>query len=171
VFVGGLGLNLVVADTVIIFDSDWNPQNDIQAQARVHRIGQTKPVQVYRLITRNSYESIMFEKASIKLGLDKAVLHSMTVNGGSNERPQLKRDEIDALLKHGAYSVFLESTESKQLQVDEDIDQILARDTRVIDYTNTTNDSNSSSSFAKASFVSTSGENLDINAAGKYTIY
>ena len=43
---GGLGLNLTAADTVIIYDSDWNPHNDIQAQARAHRIGQTRPVQV-----------------------------------------------------------------------------------------------------------------------------
>ena len=49
---GGLGINLTAADTVIIYDSDWNPQNDLQAQARCHRIGQRKHVQVYRLITR-----------------------------------------------------------------------------------------------------------------------
>jgi SNF2 family DNA or RNA helicase len=49
---GGVGINLTAADTVIIFDSDWNPQNDLQAQARAHRIGQTKPVKVYRLLTR-----------------------------------------------------------------------------------------------------------------------
>ena len=45
---GGLGINLATADTVIIFDSDWNPQNDLQAQARAHRIGQEKPVMMYR---------------------------------------------------------------------------------------------------------------------------
>ena len=64
---------LTAADTVIIYDSDWNPQNDLQAQARCHRIGQTRAVKVYRLITRNSYEEVMFEKASLKLGLDQAV--------------------------------------------------------------------------------------------------
>ena len=53
---GGLGINLTAADTVIIYDSDWNPQNDIQAQARCHRIGQEKKVKIYRLITRNTYE-------------------------------------------------------------------------------------------------------------------
>ncbi|NXU97697.1 CHD7 protein, partial [Cettia cetti] len=73
---GGLGINLTAADTCIIFDSDWNPQNDLQAQARCHRIGQSKAVKVYRLITRNSYEREMFDKASLKLGLDKAVLQS-----------------------------------------------------------------------------------------------
>lgn len=55
---GGLGLNLTAADTVIIFDSDWNPQNDLQAQARAHRIGQTKAVMVYRLLTRKTYGKV-----------------------------------------------------------------------------------------------------------------
>lgn len=74
---GGVGINLTAADTVIIFDSDWNPQNDIQAQARAHRIGQTKPVTVYRLLTRKTYEMAMFQAASMKLGLDYAVMHNM----------------------------------------------------------------------------------------------
>ena len=55
---GGLGLNLQTADTVIIFDSDWNPQMDLQAQDRVHRIGQEKEVIVLRLITNNSIEEV-----------------------------------------------------------------------------------------------------------------
>ncbi|GMH49541.1 hypothetical protein TL16_g00544, partial [Triparma laevis f. inornata] len=56
---GGVGINLTAADTCIIYDSDWNPQNDLQAQARCHRIGQTKKVTVYRLVTMNSYEEQM----------------------------------------------------------------------------------------------------------------
>lgn len=69
---GGVGINLTAADTVIIFDSDWNPQNDIQAMARCHRIGQSKHVTIYRLITRRSFEAEMFERASKKLGLEQA---------------------------------------------------------------------------------------------------
>merc|ERR1711988_1987475 len=53
---GGLGINLVSADTCVIFDSDWNPQQDIQAQARCHRIGQTKDVRTYRLVTVGTVE-------------------------------------------------------------------------------------------------------------------
>ncbi|GFR51659.1 hypothetical protein Agub_g14095, partial [Astrephomene gubernaculifera] len=53
---GGLGINLATADTVIIFDSDWNPHNDLQAQARAHRLGQDKPVMIYRLVTRQTIE-------------------------------------------------------------------------------------------------------------------
>ena len=78
---GGLGLNLTAADTVIIYDSDWNPHNDLQAQARAHRIGQTKAVKVYRLLTRKSYEIEMFHAASMKLGLDRAVLAHQRAEG------------------------------------------------------------------------------------------
>ncbi len=53
---GGLGLNLQTADTVIIFDSDWNPKIDEQAQDRAHRIGSLKEVRVFRLVTNNTIE-------------------------------------------------------------------------------------------------------------------
>ncbi len=53
---GGLGINLTSADTVIIYDSDWNPQMDLQAMDRAHRIGQKNIVNVYRLITENTIE-------------------------------------------------------------------------------------------------------------------
>lgn len=56
---GGLGLNLVAADRVIIYDIDWNPQNDLQAMDRAYRIGQTKAVTVYRLVTEHSIEERM----------------------------------------------------------------------------------------------------------------
>jgi chromodomain-helicase-DNA-binding protein 7 len=70
---GGVGINLTSANVVIIYDSDWNPQNDVQATARAHRIGQTSEVKVYRLVTSNTYETHMFERATQKLGLDKAI--------------------------------------------------------------------------------------------------
>ena len=72
---GGLGINLTSADTVIFFDSDWNPQMDLQAQDRVHRIGQTKPVLIYRLVTADSVESKILERASSKRKLEKLVIH------------------------------------------------------------------------------------------------
>jgi chromodomain-helicase-DNA-binding protein 7 len=81
---GGVGINLTAADTCIIFDSDWNPQNDLQAQARCHRIGQKKSVKIYRLLTRKSYEMQMFHMSSMKMGLDQAVLQGFE-NGGSSE--------------------------------------------------------------------------------------
>ncbi|ODV87021.1 hypothetical protein CANARDRAFT_180421, partial [[Candida] arabinofermentans NRRL YB-2248] len=71
---GGLGINLTAADTVILFDSDWNPQNDIQAMDRVHRIGQTKPVIIYRLVNANTIEEVMLAKADSKRNLEKLVI-------------------------------------------------------------------------------------------------
>ena len=72
---GGVGINLTSATVIIIYDSDWNPQNDTQAIARAHRIGQTNEVTVYRLVTSKTYEAEMFERASKKLGLDKAIMY------------------------------------------------------------------------------------------------
>lgn len=70
---GGLGINLTSARVVVIFDSDWNPQNDLQAIARAHRIGQTQEVKVYRFITKKTYEEQMFNRASKKFGMEQAL--------------------------------------------------------------------------------------------------
>uniref|UniRef100_A0A8C4YKM8 Chromodomain helicase DNA binding protein 8 n=1 Tax=Gopherus evgoodei TaxID=1825980 RepID=A0A8C4YKM8_9SAUR len=147
---GGLGINLTAADTCIIFDSDWNPQNDLQAQARCHRIGQSKAVKVYRLITRNSYEREMFDKASLKLGLDKAVLQSMNGREGSIARiQQFSKKEIEDLLRKGAYAAIMEEDDEGSKFCEEDIDQILLRRTTTI----TIESEGKGSTFAKASFV------------------
>ncbi|PWY77482.1 swi2/snf2-like protein [Aspergillus heteromorphus CBS 117.55] len=71
---GGQGINLTAADTVILFDSDWNPQQDLQAQDRAHRIGQTKPVIVYRLATKGTVEQTLLEKADSKRRLERLVI-------------------------------------------------------------------------------------------------
>lgn len=71
---GGLGINLVPADTVILFDNDWNPQMDLQAIDRVHRIGQTKPVKIFRFVIRNSIEEILISKSSNKRFLEKLII-------------------------------------------------------------------------------------------------
>jgi len=73
---GGLGLNLAKANRVILFDSDWNPHADIQAQDRCHRIGQDTKVVVYRLLTANSIEMKIWERASNKLKLDQLVIQN-----------------------------------------------------------------------------------------------
>lgn len=172
---GGLGINLTAADTVIIFDSDWNPQNDVQAQARCHRIGQEKSVKVYRLITRNTYERRMFERASKKLGLDQAVLTKMNSGGtpstSSNEEsapaadPILDKKVIDSLLKYGAYDIFREDDSAAKQFCEEDIDKILERSTVVRSTPDAAaKDNNPLSSFSKASFVSNeAAPDLDIN--------
>uniref|UniRef100_A0A7N8XKU1 Chromodomain helicase DNA binding protein 9 n=1 Tax=Mastacembelus armatus TaxID=205130 RepID=A0A7N8XKU1_9TELE len=159
---GGLGINLTAADTCIIFDSDWNPQNDLQAQARCHRIGQNKAVKVYRLITRNSYEREMFDRASLKLGLDKAVLQSMSgrdnsLGGGTGGGQQLSKKEIEDLLRRGAYGAIMDEEDEGAKFCEEDIDQILQRRTKTI----TIESEGRGSTFAKASFVA-SGNRTDI---------
>jgi len=78
---GGLGINLATADTVIIFDSDWNPQNDLQAQARAHRIGQKNQVMIYRLVTKKSVEEDIVERAKRKMVLDHLVIQRMDTTG------------------------------------------------------------------------------------------
>uniref|UniRef100_A0A4W6E9L7 Chromodomain helicase DNA binding protein 9 n=1 Tax=Lates calcarifer TaxID=8187 RepID=A0A4W6E9L7_LATCA len=155
---GGLGINLTAADTCIIFDSDWNPQNDLQAQARCHRIGQNKAVKVYRLITRNSYEREMFDRASLKLGLDKAVLQSMSGRDNSlGGGQQLSKKEIEDLLRRGAYGAIMDEEDEGAKFCEEDIDQILQRRTKTI----TIESEGRGSTFAKASFVA-SGNRTDI---------
>ena len=144
---GGVGINLTAADTVIIYDSDWNPQNDLQAQARCHRIGQTRPVKVYRLITRNSYEEVMFEKASLKLGLDQAVLSGIE----NNDKRKLTGKEIAALLKHGAYGALESSSDADASKFcEDDIDTILERSSKVTTHTNV---AEANSSFSQAHFA------------------
>ena len=164
---GGFGINLTAADTVIIYDSDWNPQNDIQAQARCHRIGQDKAVKVYRLITNRTYEMEMFQRANLKLGLDKAVLNplkqSITSDGRVSEVPKMSKKDAETLLKYGAYDFFKEEREGKTEELsnafcEADIDQILEKNTKVI-----TIDSQGGSSFSKASFITDTSAEVDIN--------
>lgn len=119
---GGQGINLTAADTVIIYDSDWNPQNDIQATARCHRIGQTKCVKVYRFLTSNSYERSMFDRASKKLGLDHAVLESSRTE---------KNENLEKLLRLGAYYAFYSNDSDDAKFASEDIDDIIAHSQRI----------------------------------------
>ena len=115
---GGLGINLQTADTVILFDSDWNPQADLQAQDRAHRIGQTKTVQVFRLVTENTIEEKIVERAQQKLKLDAMVVQS----GRLKEKDKLSNDELLASIRFGADKVFKSNDSSIN---DDDIDMIL----------------------------------------------
>uniref|UniRef100_A0A183A7A7 Chromatin-remodeling ATPase INO80 n=1 Tax=Echinostoma caproni TaxID=27848 RepID=A0A183A7A7_9TREM len=73
---GGLGINLTAADTVIFYDSDWNPTVDQQAMDRAHRLGQTKPVTVYRLVCKNTVEGRMMQRAEEKRAMQQMVIQS-----------------------------------------------------------------------------------------------
>uniref|UniRef100_A0A8K9UB33 Helicase, lymphoid specific n=1 Tax=Oncorhynchus mykiss TaxID=8022 RepID=A0A8K9UB33_ONCMY len=127
---GGLGINLTAADTVIIFDSDWNPQADLQAQDRCHRIGQTKPVVVYRLVTANTIDQKILERASAKRKLEKMVIHKNKFKGGKAELKQTKScvdvSELMDLLSARDYEKEVKSTTGKVIS-DEDLEFLLDR--------------------------------------------
>ncbi|OAD03910.1 hypothetical protein MUCCIDRAFT_184304 [Mucor lusitanicus CBS 277.49] len=134
---GGLGINLTAADTVVIFDSDWNPQMDLQAQDRVHRIGQTKPVLVYRLVAAKTVEAKMLEKATGKRRLEKLVISQGKFKSPVNTARETTVRELADILA---------STDGEQIQVvaegdkvisDEDLDKLLDRSPSVFESTNT----------------------------------
>ncbi|CAG9761273.1 unnamed protein product [Ceutorhynchus assimilis] len=101
---GGLGINLATADTVIIYDSDWNPHNDIQAFSRAHRIGQTNKVMIYRFVTRNSVEERITQVAKRKMMLTHLVVRPDM--GG--KRASFTKQELDDILRFGTKDLFKE---------------------------------------------------------------
>eukprot|EP01133_Synstelium_polycarpum_P017185 gene17185-20476_t len=131
---GGLGINLSTADTVIIFDSDWNPQNDLQAEARAHRIGQKNAVNIYRLVSKRTVEEEILERAKQKMVLDHLVIQSMEktgVSAKSSSASVFNKDDLDAILRFGAEDLFKENEETNPM-AEMDIDEILSRaETRV----------------------------------------
>ncbi|CAF3557042.1 unnamed protein product, partial [Rotaria sordida] len=154
---GGLGINLATADTVIIYDSDWNPQNDLQAQARAHRIGQTKQVNIYRLVAKQSVEETIIERAKQKMVLDHLVIQRMDTTGrnafqnfnntSTTDNRSLTREELNTIIKFGAEDLFKETSTNDEGTVEEesqkiDIDEILRRaETRQDDDTSIRNSS------------------------------
>lgn len=136
---GGMGINLVTADTVIIFDSDWNPQNDLQAMSRAHRIGQTKSVNVYRFVTKGTMEENIIERAKRKMVLEYCIIKQMDTSGlsllpdnalttpsGKIRDLPFNKEEMSAILKFGAQNMF-QSNQNTQKLSDMDLDDILAR--------------------------------------------
>ncbi|XP_015906861.2 probable global transcription activator SNF2L2 [Parasteatoda tepidariorum] len=118
---GGLGLNLQAADTVVIFDSDWNPHQDLQAQDRAHRIGQQNEVRVLRLVSVNSVEERILAAAKYKLNLDEKVIQAGMFDQKSTGTDRhnflqaiLAQDEVD-------------EEEENEVPDDETINQMIAR--------------------------------------------
>ncbi|GAM86897.1 hypothetical protein ANO11243_049180 [Dothideomycetidae sp. 11243] len=108
---GGLGLNLQTADTVIIYDSDWNPHQDLQAQDRAHRIGQKNEVRILRLISSNSVEEKILERANYKLDMDGKVIQAGKFDNKSTN------EERDEMLR-----VMLESAEAQEAFEQDEMD-------------------------------------------------
>lgn len=134
---GGLGINLMTADTVVLFDSDWNPQADLQAMARAHRIGQTRPVSVYRLVSKDTVEEEVLERARNKLLLEfitiqrgvtdkeASEIQSKMVRGGISVGEPTATDDISRILKRRGQKMFEQTDNQKKLE-QLDIDSVLA---------------------------------------------
>ncbi|KAG8920929.1 hypothetical protein FRC03_005426 [Tulasnella sp. 419] len=118
---GGLGINLTTADIVVLYDSDWNPQADLQAMDRAHRIGQTKQVFVFRFITEGSVEERMQERAAQKLRLDQLVIQQ---GRQSTQNKAANKEELLDMIHHGVESI-VNSVDN--LMVDDDIEAIIAK--------------------------------------------
>ncbi|KAL4900336.1 hypothetical protein BDW74DRAFT_96460 [Aspergillus multicolor] len=120
---GGQGINLVAADTVILFDSDWNPQQDLQAQDRAHRIGQTRPVIVYRLATKGTVEQTLLEKADSKRRLERLVIQKGKFKSLLSEST-VSRDDVNELrraLGEDEFERFEASADPTSILSDEDL--------------------------------------------------
>ncbi|KAJ5587722.1 Chromodomain helicase hrp3 [Penicillium hispanicum] len=131
---GGLGINLMTADTVVLFDSDWNPQADLQAMARAHRIGQTRPVSVYRLVSKDTIEEEVIERARNKLLLEFITIQrGVTDKEASEMQNKMARvvgepnstEDISRILKRRGQRMFEQTDNQKKLE-QLDIDSVLA---------------------------------------------
>ncbi len=118
---GGLGLNLQCADTVIIFDSDWNPHQDLQAQDRAHRIGQKNEVRVLRLMTVNTVEEKILAAARYKLNVDSKVIQAGMFDAKSTG--QERRQFLQNILKQECNT----AEDDSELPDDETLNQMIAR--------------------------------------------
>jgi SWI/SNF-related matrix-associated actin-dependent regulator of chromatin subfamily A member 5 len=114
---GGLGINLMTANNVILFDSDWNPQVDLQAIDRIHRIGQTKKCYIYRFITENTIEEKIIERQAMRLKLDSLVIQQ----GRSKSSENFSKEQMKEMIQYGASAILKTGDDFK----DEDIENLL----------------------------------------------
>ena len=102
---GGLGINLQSADTCVLYDSDWNPQADVQAMARVHRLGQTKTVHIYRLCAGGTAEERVLQRSQKKLYLSH-VVNRGEGDAEDEDQERLSATEVLSMVKFGASAIF-----------------------------------------------------------------
>ena len=165
---GGVGINLTAADTCILYDSDWNPQNDVQAMARSHRIGQRKRVKVFRLVTRGSYEAELVTAANKKLGLERAFQDAKGVAGGSGDvgdgkGPPKDHAAVERMLRNGAQDIALDDDSAFRKFSEADIDSLLQMSaaTRQVEESSS-NSLEGGGSFSKVAFVA-DGQQIDMS--------
>ncbi|XP_054873748.1 chromodomain-helicase-DNA-binding protein 4-like isoform X3 [Amphiprion ocellaris] len=154
---GGLGINLATADTVIIYDSDWNPHNDIQAFSRAHRIGQNKKVMIYRFVTKASVEERITQVAKKKMMLTHLVVRP----GLGSKTGSMSKQELDDILKFGTEELFKDEGEGENKEEDSSIihyddkaiDRLLDRNQDATDDTELQSMNEYLSSFKVAQYV------------------
>ena len=125
---GGVGLNLTSANFVLFFDSDWNPQMDKQAEARAHRIGQTKQVTVIRFVTRHTVEEMMLQRAKSKLHISNAVIEEGSFDQKEKEDTKLEepsKESIFSVIKYSLRDICGDDEYSVPPITDHDIELIL----------------------------------------------
>uniref|UniRef100_A0A6P4FFM2 Chromodomain-helicase-DNA-binding protein Mi-2 homolog n=1 Tax=Drosophila rhopaloa TaxID=1041015 RepID=A0A6P4FFM2_DRORH len=154
---GGLGINLATADTVIIYDSDWNPHNDVQALARAHRIGQTKKVMIYRFVTRNTVEERIMQVAKHKMMLTHLVVRP----GMGGKTDNFTKQELDDVLRFGTEDLFKENGMEEAIHYDDKaVAELLDRSNRGIEEKESWS-KEYLSSFKVASYVTKKVEDAD----------
>ena len=121
---GGLGINLHAANIVILYDSDWNPQVDLQAIDRAHRIGQTKPVIIYRFVCEGTVEEKIVERAATKLKIDHLIIQKGKKNENKATAIEMTTmlQEMTTMLQYGADKIFSDKNENNE---EATIEQIL----------------------------------------------
>jgi SWI/SNF-related matrix-associated actin-dependent regulator of chromatin subfamily A member 5 len=111
---GGLGINLHAANVVILYDSDWNPQVDLQAIDRAHRIGQTRPVSVYRFVTEGTVEEKIIERAAKKLKIDHLIIQR-----GKSVQNKVTALEMTNIIQYGIDKLFNLNEETTERDIED----------------------------------------------------
>ncbi|XP_063683176.1 lymphocyte-specific helicase-like [Bolinopsis microptera] len=126
---GGLGLNLMAADTVILYDSDWNPQCDLQAQDRAHRIGQKNKVMVYRLLAKNTMDQKIVERGISKRFLEKMVIHKGKFKSHAGKGPDnVSEEDLKELFDSEALDALNTEHRPEDILSDQDLAALVDRD-------------------------------------------
>ena len=138
---GGVGINLATADTVIIYDPDFNPHQDIQALSRAHRIGQKNKVLCFQLMTKNTVEEKIMQIGRKKMALDHALIESMDAGEDAG-------DDLESILKHGAQALFADEAQDKIVYDEASVEKLLDR--TQVESTNAGSDESAESQFSFA---------------------
>ncbi|KAI1631728.1 PHD/FYVE-zinc-finger like domain-containing protein [Biscogniauxia mediterranea] len=153
---GGVGINLATADTVIIYDPDFNPHQDIQALSRAHRIGQKHKVLCFQLMTKSTVEEKIMQIGRKKMALDHALIESMDADEDAGE-------DLESILKHGAAALFSDESIDKITYDSASVDKLLDRSQ--IENTNTGDDQSAETQFSFARVWANNEGELSSNLA------